>query len=427
MPTLRRIGTSTAVLVAMLCAPAPARADESDNFTCRARLTRDSLGALDALMNSRIQAALDLANRRGAAACGANCLLSALQKHIGASALDPRTLVPHARFAQWITRQPALDRCHLKFGDTIYGARPYDQPWLFPFQGRVIFVADSILLSGRVVGLDKINHFIREGLEHWRDATGRGRDIASILDEELGSPARKFRWTEYGLKGWSLTGVLAYADLAAGYSGFQFWTDLLSIGGTASYVGWDASSGRFVQTRPFTFATYVNDAWDEGINYSAFQPGLGREVSAALARRTLSMPVRDCRSLASLPDARLYVNPACLLPDLERLPSFEERLQAPAAGRMAQLAQRLRLDLPDALARDREALADLFERVLGALADAEAHLDHTLLTRRERLEDAVGLFLQVQVDHGLRRRHDVRVGDEVAKMRIFLLANRRLE
>jgi hypothetical protein len=323
MRTLTRIGRTAVILAAMLGAPAPARADESDNFTCRARLTRDSLGALDGLMNARIQAALDRANRRGATACGANCLVSELQKHIGASALDPRTLVPHARFEKWITRQPAVDRCHLKFSDTIYGGRPYDQPWLFPFHGRVIFVADSILLSGRVVGLDKINHFIREGLEHWRDATGRGRDIASILDEELGSPAGKFRWTEYGLKGWSLTGVLAYADLAAGYSGFQFWTDLLSTGESASYVAWDASSGRFVQTRPFTFATYVNDAWDEGINYSTFQPGLGREVSAALARRALSLPVADCRSLASLPDARLYVNPACLLPDLEGLERVE--------------------------------------------------------------------------------------------------------
>lgn len=323
MGVLTRICNTTVVMAAMLGAPGLALADESDNFTCRARLTRDSLDALDALMNARIQEALDRANRRGAAACDASCLLVELQKQIGASSLDLRTLVPHARFEKWITRQPGLDRCHLKFSDTIYGARRYDQPWLFPFHGRVIFVSDSILLSGRVVGLDKINHFIREGLEHWRDVTGRGRAIASILDEELGSPARRFRWTEYGLKGWSLTGVLAYADLAAGYSGFQFWTDLLSIGSPASYVGRDASSGRFLQTRPFTFAAYVNNAWDEGINYSIFQPVLGREVAAALAHRELSLPVGDCRSLASLPDARLYVNPACLLPDLDGLERVE--------------------------------------------------------------------------------------------------------
>jgi len=38
---------------------------------------------------------------------------------------------------------------------------------------------------------------------------------------------------------------------------------------------------------------------------------------------------------------------------------------------MAQLAERLGLDLPDALTGDREALADLFQRVLALLADAE--------------------------------------------------------
>jgi hypothetical protein len=80
MRALTRICITTVVLVAMLGAPGPALADESDNFTCRARLTRDSLDALDALMNARIQEALDRANRRGAAACDANCLLVELQK-----------------------------------------------------------------------------------------------------------------------------------------------------------------------------------------------------------------------------------------------------------------------------------------------------------------------------------------------------------
>ena len=79
-----------------------------------------------------------------------------------------------------------------------------------------------------------------------------------------------------------------------------------------------------------TIAVYANDAWDEGINYSIFQPGLAREVRAALARRALSRPVGDCGSLASLPDARLYVNPACLGGSAP----FEERLQPAAARRM---------------------------------------------------------------------------------------------
>src|SRR5262245_18837322 len=94
---------------------------------------------------------------------------------------------------------------------------------------------------------------------------------------------------------------------------------------------------------------------------------------------------------------------------------------------MPQLAQRLRFDLPDALARDREALADLLERVLAAVADAEPHLDHLLLTRRERLEHRLGLLLEVEVDHRFGRRHHLPILDEVAEMRIFLLADRRFE
>src|ERR1043166_6146630 len=108
-------------------------------------------------------------------------------------------------------------------------------------------------------------------------------------------------------------------------------------------------------------------------------------------------------------------------------PPLEERTQLAAARRMPQLAQRLGFDLPDAFARDGEALADFFQRVLAAVADAEAHLNDLLFARRECLKDRLGLFLQVQVDDRFGRRDDLAIFDEVAKMRIFLLANRRFE
>src|SRR5262245_57294922 len=79
--------------------------------------------------------------------------------------------------------------------------------------------------------------------------------------------------------------------------------------------------------------------------------------------------------------------------------AFEERAQLAAPRGVTELPQRLRLDLPYALARDREALADFLERVLAAVADAEPHLDHLLFARGQRLEHRFGLFLQIQVDH----------------------------
>src|SRR6476620_3140947 len=52
-----------------------------------------------------------------------------------------------------------------------------------------------------------------------------------------------------------------------------------------------------------------------------------------------------------------------------------------------ELSQRLRFDLTDALARELERGADLFERPIARVVDAEAHPNHALLARREKAQD----------------------------------------
>src|SRR5258707_10635140 len=61
---------------------------------------------------------------------------------------------------------------------------------------------------------------------------------------------------------------------------------------------------------------------------------------------------------------------------------IEEAPERPGPARVLELAQRLGLDLADALARPRELLSDLLQRVVLVHADAEAHPDDTLLARR---------------------------------------------
>ena len=301
------LGFAACVLIAV----PPACADETDNFTCRNRPLRDAVAALDEIMNARIQAAVGRANAQRSG-CDWACLARLLRNGVGGSYRHPLTGIPHSNLERWIGRRRDVERCRLKFRESIYGARAYNQPWLFPFNGRIILLADSIRLSGRMVGLDKVNHFMREGLAHWKAVARPGGDIAAVMRKEIGRPGRQFRWNEYGLKGWSLTGVLAYSDLAASYSGFRFWTDLLSTDAPASFVRRDAETGTWSQRRQFTFADYVNDAWDEGVNFSEFQHTLAKQVGVALEKRGMTLPVRDCRSLGDLPHAELYVNRACL-------------------------------------------------------------------------------------------------------------------
>jgi hypothetical protein len=290
-----------------------AHAEEADNFTCRSRLSKDAVSIMNTWVK-RQDPGCDRGcqparrNVRMPRACSRSCEAGGRQRSPSGDADSTFTL------QRWVDDQPGIERCHLKFSETIYGARSYNRPWIYPFNGKIIFVADSIRLAGRTVGVDKIDHFIREGLDHWKTIDQNGGDIAASIAREMGPAKRQFTWTEYGLKGMSLTGVLAYADIAAGYSGYRFWDDLLSLDRPGSFVALDPATRRYRPRRPFTFADYVNDAWDESLNPSTYDPKLAKEVEAALTKRSMANPLTTCHALAQLPHANLYVNPACLIP-----------------------------------------------------------------------------------------------------------------
>ena len=72
--------------------------------------------------------------------------------------------------------------------------------------------------------------------------------------------------------------------------------------------------------------------------------------------------------------------------------AFYKGLQLAAARWMPELAQGLGFDLANALARHLEALPNLFQRVLGAVFQAETHLDHPFLARGERAQNLRGVL-----------------------------------
>src|SRR5215470_3269902 len=110
-------------------------------------------------------------------------------------------------------------------------------------------------------------------------------------------------------------------------------------------------------------------------------------------------------------------------PVAERTSRLEEAPQFLGPRGMSELPQRLGFDLPDALPGHREVLADLFQRVLAAVAEAEAQAQHLLLARRERVEHLVGLLAQRQADDRLDRRDDLLVLDEVAQVAVLFFAD----
>src|SRR5713226_6601405 len=85
------------------------------------------------------------------------------------------------------------------------------------------------------------------------------------------------------------------------------------------------------------------------------------------------------------------------------------------------------LDLTDTLAGERESLAHLLQRALMAVVEAEAQLYHAALPRRERVEHVLHLGVEHGERGGVRGRDCLTVLDEVAEMRVLLLADRGLE
>src|SRR3984893_6927821 len=110
-----------------------------------------------------------------------------------------------------------------------------------------------------------------------------------------------------------------------------------------------------------------------------------------------------------------------------RCSRLQEAPELLGARGMPELAERLGLDLPDALAGDREVLADLFQRVLAAVRQAEPRTQNLFVRRREGIEDLVGLLPHGEPDNALDRRADLLVLDEVAQVAVLFLADRRLE
>src|SRR5216110_3131019 len=104
----------------------------------------------------------------------------------------------------------------------------------------------------------------------------------------------------------------------------------------------------------------------------------------------------------------------------------QEALQPLGSGGVAQLAQRLGLDLPYALARDVELLADLLQRVVGGHLDAEAHAQHLGLARRERVEHFLRHVAQAGEGRRVGGRERRLVLDEIAEVRVVVVTDRRL-
>jgi hypothetical protein len=128
-----------------------------------------------------------------------------------------------------------------------------------------IEIAPVLRLGSVLVGLDKLGHFFGQGWFYYREYKRLHDRDPRATENDLLRGVRKYGHDlEASYLGLTSTGVYAYADLAANWSGLSFYLALFS--GPDPYVV--VANGTYRQARTFHFADYVTDAWDEAINPS---------------------------------------------------------------------------------------------------------------------------------------------------------------
>src|SRR5947209_3014012 len=108
-------------------------------------------------------------------------------------------------------------------------------------------------------------------------------------------------------------------------------------------------------------------------------------------------------------------------------PLFKEVLEPLGAGGVAEFAEGLRLDLPDALAGHAELAAHFLQRAAVAVVQPEAEDEHLPLAVGEHIQHLVHLLAQQPGGRAVLRRDGERVRDEVAEVAVLLLADRHLQ
>lgn len=316
-------------------------AAEIDSVTPRKVSLPNSLGAINAIINKRIEQGIKNANAQDARELGQD------EPDVGANTktCDVETLYTELRksifqsfTASWGLKGYDLDRqlrellvrqsYSLPLNDSIYR----DIDYLEGFSLNLKELSDVVRINGYLVGLDKIGHFFAQGWQYFEKTEDDGESLLQAIAWG--------REKETGLFGYTMTGIFSYADLVANLNGWRFWNRVLlkrddPLWGTIGnffarpYISCDVQlmdsikAGKIVRAweynSRFDLADYIDGAWDEGNNCNSYADPIIEEKVAARIEQVdpdfvcPAVPGQCRRARGKYGDyARFVLHPRCL-------------------------------------------------------------------------------------------------------------------
>lgn len=263
--------------------PLPSIADETDNFSNRNVKLKDSAALVDEYVNNQFQKVISESNK------GASCDYQVIFQNFK-YVLD--TNFPD--ISPDLKEDPRIEKKNLFLKNSIYKTSSKEVGELSP----------TVNVNGFTIGIDKLDHFFSTGSAYW---------LQYLENKNLDKTLQYGLDQEDGIWGLSNTLVKSYGDLAANYSGFTFWNQILS--GKNPYL--KCENSKWVINRKFKIADYIDSSWDEAINCSSYaSQKMADAILTEMSHQKLSCPVSpsECQNLTKKYPANIakyILHPVC--------------------------------------------------------------------------------------------------------------------
>jgi hypothetical protein len=246
---LRRARKSVTIVVAaaIVAGPASVTAYETDQFSNRLEAVEDSTEVLNREVNNTIE---DIVAdwRKGH---NEMALVNAIYRRIGG-------LHWVDKLERWAMKSAEVGRLSTPRYRSMYSRMPIWSVRFTFFFG----IGTTIRVNDELIGSDKIGHFLSQGRKYYRRYIRYGSEARA---------AKRSAYTERAIFGSLTTGTYSNADLVANFEGYRFYRSLFEddiVPGKPAILHWDGD-GWIIQ-RPFEWADFVNEYWDEALNVSHF-------------------------------------------------------------------------------------------------------------------------------------------------------------
>lgn len=341
-------------LLIPLISPIGGSASEVDQYTSIETPLADATEQFNRWINDSLESAVAKLNR-STHDCSEEFLLSHLIDAMNLSQWD-------AIEADIKRLHPEIPRVDVEFEKSIYAEADSRQPVLSA--GAITHI---VSINNIRIGADKLGHFFAQGLILYRakgkptvsekgniftfgfyaEKALRGFENAKNAEESansrlsreaygyIGGPRYQLEkidlrkkaavdalYDEDTIMGMDFNGVRSYADVAANYDGFMFWSQFFGTNVTCT-------KGKYTKEKDFDWRQWVTSAWDETINCSDFEKNLGKKVAARIKllesrfKRSLHCPVNR-NTCAELMLHYLDVYPYVLSPQCRDFSRMQE-------------------------------------------------------------------------------------------------------